>query len=89
MTLSAITIDRLQPFQISLNVAPQIAFDFDFVVRDRVNDLVDLLRSQLIGAQIGIDIRLLQNFPGGAKSDAVNIGQRRFDAFVRWDFNSE
>ena len=89
MTLTAITIDRLQPFQISLNVAPEIALDFDFVVGDRVNDFVDLLRRQLVGAQIGIDVRLLQNLPRGAKPDPVNISQRRFDALVRWNFNSE
>jgi hypothetical protein len=48
-----------------------------------------LLRSQILRAQIGVDVRLLQNSPGGAKPDPVNVGQGRFDAFIRWNFNSE
>jgi len=89
MPLAPITVDRLQPFQVSLNVAAQVAFDFEFVVGDRVNDLVDLLRRQFIGAQIRIDVGLFQNLPRGAETDPVNVGQRRFDALVRWNFNSE
>ena len=89
MSLPTITIDRLQPFQISLNIAAEIALDLDFVVGDRVNDLVDLLRRQFIRSQIGIDVGLLKDFPGSAESDSVNVSQRRFDSLVRWNFNSE
>jgi hypothetical protein len=89
VTLAAVTIDGLQPFQISLNVATPFALDFDFVGRDRLNDLIDLLRTQFIGPQIGIDVGLLQNLARGAEANPVNIGQGRLDAFVRWNFNSE
>ena len=89
MTLASIAIDRLQALQISLNVATKIAFDFDFVVGDRVDDLVNLLRREFVGAQVRIDVRLLKNLPRGAESDSVNVSQRRFDSLVRWNFNSE
>ena len=88
MALTAITIDRLQALQISLNVAAEIALDLGLVVRDCVNDLIDLLRRQFVGAQIRIDVGLLQNLPSRAETDSVNVGQRRFDAFIRWNFNS-
>ena len=89
MSNATIGIDCLQTFQVTLHIPAQIAFNFDLVVGDRVNDFVDLLRRELIGAQIWIDVRLLKNFAGGAETDSVNVGQRRFDALVRWNFNSE
>ena len=89
MTDPAVTIDRLQAFQVSLNVAAQIALDLNFVVGNRVNDLVDLLRRQILGAGVRVDVSLLEDPARTGETDPVNIGQRRFDALVRWYFNSE
>ena len=44
MTDSAITINCLQPLQVSLNLAAQITFNWKLVVGDCMNDLVKLLR---------------------------------------------
>ena len=71
------------------NFAAQIAFDQHLVARDRLNDLVDLLRRQILRAQVWIDIGLFENAFRRARSDSVNVGQRRFDAFIRWNFNSK
>ena len=65
---AAITIDRLEPLQVALHFAAQIALDLDLVARDRVNDFVDLLRRQILRAQIRIDVRLLENPLGRARS---------------------
>ena len=89
MPNAAITIDRLQSLQVALEFAPQIAFDFDLVVRNRVDDVVQLLRFQTFRAQIGIDICLLQNPLRCGRPDPVNVRERGFDAFVCWNFNSE
>ena len=86
---AAVRINRLEPFQIALYVATQIALDFELVVRYRVNDLVQLLRRKIFGADIWIDIRLLENAPRSAKTDSINVRQRDLDAFLRWNFNSE
>jgi hypothetical protein len=86
---TAIRIDRLQPLQIALHVAAQITLDLELVVRDRVNDFVQLLRSKILRPQVGIDVRLLENAFGCAQADPVNVGKRRLDALVRWNFNSE
>ena len=89
MADAAVGINRLEPFQIALYVATQIALDFELVVRYRVNDLVQLLRRKIFGADIWIDIRLLENAPRSAKTDSINVRQRDLDAFLRGNFNSE
>jgi len=86
---ATVTIYRLETFQIALYVTTQIALDLKLVVRNRVNDLVQLLRRKIFGADIWIDIRLLENAPRGAKTDSIDIGERNLDAFLRWNFNSE
>jgi hypothetical protein len=85
---AAIRIDRLQTFQVTLHVATQISFNLDFVIRDRVNDFVQLLRRKIFRAQVGIDIRLFQNPPSCGKADSIDVGERRFDAFFCWNFDS-
>ncbi len=84
----AIAIDCLQTFQVTLHFTAQIAFDLDLVVRDRVDDVIQLLRRKILRAQVGIDIGLLENAPGRVKADSVDIGKRRFDSLIRWNFNS-
>ena len=88
MTDAAIRIDSLQTFQIALYVATQIAFDLDLVIRDRVDDLIQLLRHKIFRTDVWIDIRLLENAPRSAKTNSVDIRQRYLDAFVCWNFNS-
>ena len=89
MSDAAVTIDRLKAFQVALHFPTQIAFNLDLVVGDGVNDFVQLLRSKIFRPQIGVDIRLLEDALGRTQADPVNVGERRFDAFVRRNFNSE
>jgi hypothetical protein len=88
MTDASIRIDRLQTFQIALHVAAQIALDLELVVRDRVNDLIQLLWRKILCTNVGVDISLLENAPRSAKADSVDVRQRYLDAFVCWNFNS-
>jgi len=74
MTDASIRIDRLQTFQIALHVAAQIALDLELVVRDRVNDLIQLLRRKIFRSEVWIDIRLLEDAPRSAKADSVDVG---------------
>ncbi len=73
MTDTAIRIYCLKPFQITLHVAAQIAFNLDLVVRDGVDDFVQLLRRKIFRANVGINIGLLENAPGCAETDPVDI----------------
>jgi len=83
---SAIAIDRLEALQITLQLAAKIAFNQHLV--DGLNDLVDLVRRQILRAQVRINIGLFQNALRRARSDAVDVGQRRFDALICWNLNS-
>ena len=89
MSDAAVTIDRLKAFQVALHFPTQIAFNLDLVVGDGVNDFVDLLGRKLFRPQIWIDVCLLEDALRHARADPVNVSERRFDAFVRWNFNSE
>ena len=84
----AITVDRLEPLQITLRFPAEIAFDRDLVVRDRVDDLIQLLRCKIFRPDVWVDIRLLEDTSRGTKTDPVDIRQRYLDAFVCWNFNS-
>jgi hypothetical protein len=59
----AITIDGLEPFQVSLNFAAQITFDRNLVVRDGVNNFVQLLGGEIFRPHIRVDVCLLENAP--------------------------
>jgi hypothetical protein len=72
-----------------LYVAAQIALDFELVVSDSVNDLIQLLRRKIFRPDVWVDVRLLENAPRSAKTDSVDIRQRHLDAFVCGNFNSE
>jgi hypothetical protein len=71
-----------------LYVAAQIALDLELVVRDRVDDLIQLLRRKIFRPDVWVDIRLLENAPRSAKADSIDIRQRYLDAFVCGNFNS-
>jgi len=47
------------------------------------------LRGKIFGAQIRVDIGLIENAFRDRRPNPVNIGERRFDAFIRWNFNSK
>jgi hypothetical protein len=88
MPYTAITINCLQTLQVALHFAAEIAFDLQLAVRDRLDNFVDLLRSKILGAQIRIDVGLLENAFGRARADPIDVGQRRFDPFIGWNFDS-
>jgi hypothetical protein len=75
MANSTVTINCLQTLQIALDFTAQVALNQHFITGDRLNDLVDLLRRKVFGAQIGINVCLLKDLLRGARPDAVNVGE--------------
>lgn len=86
---SAVTIDRLQSFQIGLQFATEIPLDHDVEIVDRVNDRIELLGAEVLGPDIRVNLGRLKNPLGIAGSDSVDVWQRRFDAFIAGNFDSE
>ena len=89
MTNAAIAIDRLQALEIGLHFAAKIAFDWQLARLNRVDDFRELLRRQLVRTDVSVHSGLLENAAGGRRTDAINVGQRRFDAFFAGNFNTK
>jgi hypothetical protein len=51
---------------VGLHLTPEIAFNFNFAVRDGMDDFVDLLGREFFGTQIGVNVRLLKDALGRA-----------------------
>ena len=73
MSNATVAINRLQTLQVALQFPAQIAFDQMLVVRDGVNDVVQLLRSEVLRTQIRIVIGLLQHALERRRTTAVNV----------------
>ena len=89
MTNAAIAIDGLEALEVGLQLAAQIAFNRELARGDGVDDLVELLGGQILGADVRIDIGLLEDAERGARANAVDVGTRRGNALVARDFNAE
>ncbi len=86
---AAVAIDRLEPLQVALEFPAKVAFDRDIERADRVDDGVDLLGSEILRTDVGVDIGDFENALRIARADAVDIRKRGFDAFVTGDFYSK
>src|SRR5438128_2652869 len=89
MANPTIALDTLKPFQIHADFPAQIAFNNTFGILDGMNDLGELLFSQVLGANAGIDIGAGENILRVAGPDAINVSQGDLDALVRWNFYSD
>ena len=52
MADAAVAVDRLEALQVALHFAAQIALDRQLARGDRLDDLVELLGAQVLGAGI-------------------------------------
>ena len=88
MANAAVAVDRLETLQVCLNFTAQIALDGQLARGDRLNDVIQLLRRQILRAHVRFDVRLFEDLLRGARTNSVNVGQRRVDTFVAGNFNS-
>jgi len=89
MADAAIAIDGLEALEVGLQLAAQIAFNRELARGDGVDDLVELLGGQILGADVRIDIGLLEDAERGARANAVDVRKRRGNALVAGNFNAE
>jgi hypothetical protein len=89
MACSSIASNRLQAFQVSLYIAPQITFDQESAGIDGMNDFTQLFRRQIFCTHVRVDVRLLKDFFSGFRPDAVNVRQRSFDPLISGYINSK
>jgi hypothetical protein len=89
MTDAAVTIDRLEPLEILLQFAAQIAFDHILVFGDDLDDPVELLIAQALGANIGADFSLFEDQLRPGRANAVNVREGGFNPFVTGNIDTE
>jgi len=73
MTDAAVAIDCLQALKICLQFAAQITLDWQLTCGDRLDDLVQLLATEVFPAQIWVNVGLFEYLFRGARANAVNI----------------
>src|SRR3954470_17838870 len=85
MADAAVAVNRLEALQVALQLAAEVALDRQPARRDGVDDGVELLGAQILGAGVRIDVCGLEDLATGAEADAVNVRQGGFDALVTGD----
>ena len=88
MADAAIAIDGLEAFQVCLKLPAQITLDGELAGSDGVDELVELLRGQVLRPGIGVDVGLIEDLFGGAGTDPVDVRKGGFDSLIPGDFNS-
>ena len=83
---AAVALDALHPLEVHADLPAQIAFDDILAVLDRMNDLGELLLSQILRADGRVDLSVFENDLGVTRTDSVNVAQGDVDAFVRRNF---
>ena len=61
MTDAAVTVDGLEALEVGLNLAAKIALDGKLAGGDGLDDLVELLGRQVLGADVRVDVGLFEN----------------------------
>ena len=72
-----------------LKLTSKITFDHDAAARNGVGNTAHLLIRELTGANTRVHARFIKDFGGRRRTNAKNVGERRFDALLIWDLDSE
>src|SRR5437773_489064 len=73
MANSPIAFDGLQPLEVHANLTAKVALNDVLAILDRMNNLRELLLSQVFGPCARVNLRLNQDYLGVCRADAVNI----------------
>ena len=81
MPHAPIALNLDQALDVQVDLAAEIAFDTVFLVDDLAQP-VHLVLGQQAHAGIGIDVAALQDLAAGRRTDAEDVGERRFHPLV-------
>src|ERR1044071_397034 len=88
MTNAAITFNALQALQVHADLAAQVTFNDIFSILNGMDNLGELLLGKILGTDARSDIGASENLISVGRTNAVDITQGNFDAFVRRNFYS-
>ena len=86
---TTVAVDRLETLQICGVVTPQITLNDPLVISDHMQDFIELLFGEILGARIGVEPDLLNNQIGPLRPDAVDVTERERDFLFRGYFDAE
>jgi len=86
---TTVAVDGLETLQVTLNLTAKVTFNDNLLAGDGGDDRSDLLGRKFLGADVGIDVGLLEDALGGLRADAVNVNERGFNTLVAWNFYAE
>ena len=86
---SAITLDRLEAFEVEAQLTPEITFDHIFAFLNGVGDLGQLLFIEVLGAHSWIDLGFREDGLRVHGSDAVNISEGDIDALLTGNIDTK
>ena len=89
MTHAPITFDALKALKVHSDFSSQITLDNIFAILDSVNDLRELLLSEILRPDAGIDIGPREDFLRIARTDAVNVAQRNVRRLIIRNIDTE
>lgn len=84
-----VAINSLEALEVLLDFAAEVTFDEDAVGVDGLDDFVELFGGKVFCADIGVDAGVFEDLFHVAGSDAVDVREGGFDAFVARDVNTE
>jgi len=89
MANATVTIDRLEPLQICGKLASKITLNHPLMLRDNVENLVQIFFGQILSTDVRIDTGFLDDLVGTERSDAINIAKGVTNFLFGRDFNAE
>jgi ribosomal protein S13 len=84
-----IAADLDLPTDVGLDLAAEVTLDLDVGAIDGVAELDQLLVTQLVDSQVGVDPGGCQHFLGAGTADAVDVGERDLDALVAREVDTD
>ncbi len=81
MTNAAIATDFHQSLDIETDFSFEVAFDVQMLF-DVITNETDLIFTQILDANIGIDAGLFQNLLRSCKADTIDVGKSVFNSLV-------
>jgi hypothetical protein len=89
MANTTVAVDCLKALEILLQFAAKVALDRVLVLGDDLDDPVQLLIRQRLGADVRADLSLLEDELGPGGPDAVNVREGGFNPLVTGNIDTE
>lgn len=89
MTDATVAINRLQTLEIAGNIAPEIALNDPLVIGDDMENLIELLLSEIRSAHVGIKTSSGDDEIGPGGANAIDIPEGVSDLLFGGNFYAE